>query len=407
MVRGDSGEEDVRTSRKAEARRLIAFVRESGIYRVESSAHANLYQLFVERALQLVRRGGRIGLVLPSGLVSDAGAAPLRRHLFDRAEVDAITGLDNREAIFPIHRSTRFVLLTCTAGQPSQAIRCRFGITRIEDLDRGDMAAPAITLTRAFIQHLSGADDLGIPELSSPRDLAIVERISARVPRLGNEAGWCVQFSRELNASDDRHAFVKYTGASDVRPIVEGKQIDPFRVSLERCRLQLDPRAMMRRALPQRPRLAYRDVASATNRLTLISAIIPARAVTTHTLFCLRTRLPMAEQYVLCALLNSFIANYLVRLRVNTHVTATLMSRLPVPVIREGDAFFERLGTLSSSLARETRPVEQMEEYAQLQALCAHAYQLRASEFEHVLGTFPLIPAGVRAAALASFNGIH
>ena len=58
--------------------------------------------------------------------------------------------------------------------------------------------------------------------------------------------------------------------------------------------------------------------------------------------------------------------------------------------------FFERLGTLlTASLARETKPVEQMEEYAQLQALCAHAYQLRASEFEHILGTFPLIPAGV------------
>ena len=115
----------------------------------------------------------------------------------------------------------------------------------------------------------------------------------------------------------------------------------------------------------------------------------------------------MAEQHVLCALLNSFVANYLIRLRVNTHVTATLMSRLPVPVIREADAFFERLGTLSSSLARETRPVEQMEEYAQLQALCAHAYQLRASEFAHVLGTFPLIPSGIREAAFAAFNSLH
>jgi len=407
MVRGDFGEEEARTTRKAEAKRLTDFVRESGIYRVDSSAHANLYQLFLERALQLVRRGGRIGLVLPSGLVSDAGTAALRRHLFDRADVDALTGLDNREAIFPIHRSTRFVLLTCTPGQPTHAIRCRFGITRIEDLDRGDTRAPSITLTRAFIQQLSGSEDLGIPELSTPRDLVIVERISAHVPRLGDEAGWGVQFSRELNASDDRHAFLRHTGGADVRPIVEGKQIEPFRVSLERCRLQLDPRAMIRRTLPHRPRLAYRDVASATNRLTLIAAIIPARAVTTHTLFCLRTRLPMSWQHVLCALLNSFVANYLIRLRVNTHVTATLMSRLPVPVIGEGHPLFEQLGTLSASLVRDTRPAEETEEYAQLQALCAHAYQLRASEFEHILGTFPLIPPGVRAAALASFNDIH
>ena len=48
-----------------------------------------------------------------------------------------------------------------------------------------------------------------------------------------------------------------------------------------------------------------------------------------------------------------------------------------------------------------------MEEYAQLQALCAHAYQLRASEFEHVLRTFPLIPSGIREAAFAAFNSLH
>ena len=165
--------------------------------------------------------------------------------VFDRADVDAITGLDNREAIFPIHRSTRFVLLTCTPGRPTDAIRCRFGITRTEDLERSATAAAAgrpITLTRAFIQRLSGEDDLGIPELTTPRDLAIVERISASVPRLGAEPGWGVQFSRELNASDDRDAFRAHTGAPDARPIVEGKQIDPFRVSLDRCRLELDPR---------------------------------------------------------------------------------------------------------------------------------------------------------------------
>ena len=271
-----------------------------------------------------MRPGGRIGLVLPSGFVSDAGAAPLRRYLFDRADVDAVTGLDNREAIFPIHRSTRFVLVTCTPGRPTSAIRCRFGITRTSDLERVDAAAgQPLTLTRAFIQRLSGGDDLGIPELTTPRDFAIVERISASVPRLGSEAGWHVQFSRELNASDDRHAFVARTGAPDARPIVEGKQIDPFRVSLDRCRLELNPEAA-RRTIPQRARLAYRDVASATNRLTLIAAIIPPRAVTTHTLFCLKTRLTLAEQHVLCALLNSFVANYLIRLRVNTHVTATL-----------------------------------------------------------------------------------
>jgi hypothetical protein len=148
-------------------------------------------------------------------------------------------------------------------------------------------------------------------------------------------------------------------------------------------------------------------VASATNRLTLIAAIIPARAVTTHTLFCLRTRLALGEQHVLCALLNSFVANYLIRLRVNTHVTAALMSRLPVPVIRERHAYFEPLAALSASLARSRVSIEEIDEYAQSQALCAHAYGLSATEFEHVLGTFPLIAEDVRRAALAAFKELR
>ena len=63
-------------------------------------------------------------------------------------------------------------------------------------------------------------------------------------------------------------------------------------------------------------------------------------------------------------------------------------------MVRDGHPFFERLGALSASLARATSPVEEMEEYAQLQALCAHALSAEGEEFEHVLGTFPLIPAG-------------
>ena len=120
-----------------------------------------------------------------------------------------------------------------------------------------------------------------------------------------------------------------------------------------------------------RPRLAYRDVASATNRVTLIAAVIPGRAVTTHTLLCLRTRLPADAQHVLCGLLNSLVANYLIRLRVNTHVTVSLVSRLPVPVVDAKHPEFRRLAQLCRALAAGNGPAESMTEYAQVQALAA------------------------------------
>jgi hypothetical protein len=405
MVRGDSGEAEARSGRREDARAFTRFVRDSGIYHADGRGHVNRYQLFVERALQLTRTGGRLGFVLPSGMMGDTGAGPLRRRLFDAAAVDAITGIDNRDAIFPIHRGLRFVLLTCTPGAPTTQAHCRFGITHPDQLEPAGGAAPLV-ITRAFLSRISGDDDLGVPELASLRDLRVVEKITASCPRLGAAAGWSAHFGRELNASDDRSSFAAWTGDATARPVVEGKQIEPFRVALDRCRWQLRKDAPWRTAVPRRVRLAYRDVASAGNRLTLIAALLPARAVSTHTLFCLKPALPPGTQDVLCALLNSFVANYLVRLRVSTHVTASLMARLPVPVLAEEEAAFQQLGALARALMRGRGPVEEADEYAELQGLAAYAYGLNTEEFAHVLATFPLVSGAVRERALAWLHAI-
>ena len=406
MVRGDSGGEGQRVERRADARQLLDFARGSGLYALNTQSHMNQYQLFVERALQLVRAGGRVGLVLPGGLASDAGSAPLRRHLFDTAAVDTMVGLDNRRGIFPIHRSMRFILLTGTTGAPTERIGARFGVTDPDCLDT-ERESAAVSVSRAFLGRTSGEDDLGIPELTTPADLHIVEKISASHAWLSSPAGWHVHFGRELNASDDRHAFQPTTHAGDTRPVLEGKQIAPFRVALDECTLELRRDAANARRVPRRPRLAYRDVASATNRLTLIAAIVPEQAVTTHTLFCLREALPLQRQLLLCALLNSFVANYLVRLRVHTHVTASIMARLFVPTVADTDPRAARLIEIAQALSAATVPVEAMSEYVELQALVGRVYGLSKEEFGHVVDTFPLIPGHIRDAAVSRFTALH
>jgi len=403
MVRGDSGEGMERTSRRTHAQHLTSFVRDAGIYRVDTRSHVNRYQLFVERALQLTKAGGRIGFILPAGTFTDSGCAPLRRHVFDRAALDSVVGFDNRRGIFPIHRSVRFVAITATAGIPTERVRCRFGLSRPEDLEQGTaLTAEAVELTRAFIARLSGDEDLAIPEIRGPADLQVIERITAGIPTL-HEA-WKVAFGRELNASDDRHRFVAFERDAPGRPVLEGKQIDSFRAAIEGCRYRL--RADTNVRIPRRPRLAYRDIASATNRLTLIAAIIPAEAVSTHTLFCLKTPLPLDAQHVLCALLNSFVANYLVRLRVNTHVTVSLVSRLRVPLLDRDSRPFRRLSTLAQTLMHSPVAAEQQPEYAELQGMVARLYGLTEPEFAHVLSTFPLIPDEVKTSSMAHFNNI-
>jgi hypothetical protein len=384
--------------------RVLRFTRDAGIYAAQSDGHANCYQLFGERAIALTRAGGRVGLVLPAGLATDNGSAPLRRFLLTRCDVDALVGFENHRGIFPIHRSIRFLLLTASPGRPTQTIACRFGVNDPADLESvGEEPAAAIPwfsvrLPSPLLEQLSG-DDLTIPWFRAPIDLAIAQRAAALFPPLGSERGWSARFGRELNATEDRQVF-RETGTGF--PVVEGKQIGPFAVDFAAGRWSIRERDAINRLRDGRhlrPRLAYRDVAGATNQLTLIAAMLPAGSVSTHTVFCLRTPLRSSDQHLLCGLFNSFVLNYLVRLRVSTHVTTALVERLPVPTRDHAPRAAREIAALARTLSRRRDPVAA----ARLQALVAALYQLTTEEFDYVLSTFPLVSKESRDAAMTAY----
>ena len=383
------------------------FAQSSGVYRHQGTGRINRYQMFAERALTLTRRGGRIGLILPAGFATDHTSAPLRRALLSRTDVDTINGFDNRRAIFPIHRSVRFLTCTSTAGSSTQHIACRFGMDDPAQLEtipdagnRPSVPPHAISLTPAFLEALSG-HTLAIPELRSETDLRILERIVHSVPRLDAVEGWSARFGRELNATEDRSHF---HGGRTGLPVLEGKHIEPFRVHGDRSTRRISERSASNLLDPaatfSRARLAYRDVASSTNRLSLIAAVLPAGVVTTHTLFCLKTMLSGDSQAFLCAMLNSYVANYLVRQVMTTHLGSTTVEALRVPKPGYHTPLFEEI----VELAHQLRRAHDDRAYARLQALAARSYELAADEFEHVLSTFPLIPSPERRRALEEFR---
>jgi len=54
--------------------------------------------------------GGRMGIVVPSGIYTDQGCQPLREMFFNQSRVEFLYCFENRRAIFNIHRSFKFVL---------------------------------------------------------------------------------------------------------------------------------------------------------------------------------------------------------------------------------------------------------------------------------------------------------
>ena len=383
------------------------FVRSSGVYRHQGAGHINRYQMFAERALTLTRRNGRICLVLPSGFATDHTAAPLRRALLSRSNIDTISGFDNRHAIFPIHRSVRFLVCTSTVGDATRHIACRFGIDDPAELetipDSGDRLrtkSHPIRLTPSFLEALSG-HSFAIPELRSEIDAQILECVVHSIPRLDAENGWGARFGRELNATDDRDHFHE---GHDGLPVLEGKHIEPFRAHVLRSSRRISERTAARLLEPAttflRPRVVYRDVASATNRLSLIAAVLPGGVVTTHSLFCLKTMLSIDNQAFLCAMLNSYVANYLVRQMMTTHLGSATVEALRVPRPAYGSPLFHQIVELSHELRRAHRDSVS----ARLQALAARCYGLTTEQFSHVLGTFPLVAEAERRSALEEFR---
>jgi hypothetical protein len=381
----------------------LCFHRTSGVYSSSIGGHGNLYQLFAERAIALLRPAGRLGLVLPSGLATDHGAAPLRRRLLRDCDIDALVGFDNHRGVFAIHRSVKFLLTTATRGSPTTNIAARLGESDLASLEAASDQPTSMSswfrvrLTPAFLHRVSG-EAMNIPEFRTAADVAIVERAITLFPPLGSDGGWAARFGRELNATDDRGHF----GASGL-PVVDGKHIEPFRAHADATQRFINAGSALR-LLPSAPfdhaRLAYRDVASATNKLTFIAAILPAGCVSTHTLFCLRNRFPRSAQHFLCGLFNSLVVNYLVRMRVTTHVTTATVERLPIPPPGYSPSAEHKIAALARLLARR----HDRGAWTQLQSCVAELYQLTPAEFAHVLGTFPLIAKEDRDAAYNTYE---
>jgi len=394
VLRGDRGPSDDIA--------LTDFSRRSGVYSWQGAGHANLYQLFLERALRLTRRGGRVAIVVPSGFALDHGCARLRSAVMDLTSIDTFVTLENRDALFPIHRALKFLLVTATRGGRTTKIPCRAGVRSTVELARmpdvGDDRA--LDLPRSIVEKFSG-DQLVVPEIREQLDAEILSRLVFGFPPLSSADGWGVNFGRELNATDDREHFSSRPNHGSL-PVLEGKQIQPFVAHVDRATKYVGKTVATRLLHANTfasPRLVYRDVASASNRLTLIAAVIPGGVVTTHTLFCLKGRVSRDLHVFLCGMLNSFVANYLVRMRVGTHVTVSIIERLPVPRPATDSLDFRRIVSLTDRVITTQSP----RAIAEIQASVAHLYGLSSQHFQHVLDTFPLVPADERAAAMDAY----
>ena len=72
------------------------FIRSSGDYPLLSGGRINLYSLFVERAMSLIKPDGFVGLLTPSGIYADKTAGRFFKSLSASGRVGGLFDFENR-----------------------------------------------------------------------------------------------------------------------------------------------------------------------------------------------------------------------------------------------------------------------------------------------------------------------
>ena len=86
---------------KGRADRLGGVIRSCGHYPLLGGGDVNLYSLFVERAMELVKPEGMVGLLTPSGIYADRSASKFFRTISTSGRIGGLFDFENRKVFFP------------------------------------------------------------------------------------------------------------------------------------------------------------------------------------------------------------------------------------------------------------------------------------------------------------------
>ena len=175
-------------------------------FRYQGSADLNLYKLFLEVAHGLLKSGGRMGFIVPSGLYSDKGTAALRDLFLNKCRWEWLFGFENRAGTFPIHRSYKFNPVVIEKGGTTRAVRTAFMRHSLDDWESAEGIATPYTLERVVG---FSPKTRALLEIQSRRELEILEKMYANGVLLGDDGpdGWGIRYGTEFHMTNDSKLF--------------------------------------------------------------------------------------------------------------------------------------------------------------------------------------------------------
>ena len=129
---------------KDRADKLGQLIRKSGHYPLLGGGDINLYSLFVERAMSLIKPDGFVGLLTPSGIYADKTAADFFKSVSTTGRVGGLFDFENRKIFFKdVHASFKFCALIFGGEERKfPETECAFFLHDTETIDDPERCFP-------------------------------------------------------------------------------------------------------------------------------------------------------------------------------------------------------------------------------------------------------------------------
>ena len=380
---------------KERAEALGKMVRESGHYPLLGGGDVNLYSLFVERAMGLVKPDGIVGLLTPSGIYADKTAANFFKSVSTNGRVGGLYDFENRKIFFKdIHSSFKFCALIFGGEERRfDETQCAFFLhdsKTIEDPDR------CFTLAPADFDRVNPNTGTA-PVFRTRRDAEITRRIYERHPVLVDRSGggerrtWPVRYHTMFHMTNDSQLFRTAAqldndgfyrvegnhwkkGEELYLPLYEGKMVQAF--DHRAASVVVNPKNLNRPAQPREASLdehlnsgwlpepqfwvpqgncgwspeaewvlGFKEITAPTNARTFIAALFPTVGFG-NKVPILKPETAGRDEWLLAANFNSVVFDFVTRQKVQGQ-TLNLFIIEQLPVIAPDD-YGMRLGNTTA-----------------------------------------------------------
>ena len=368
---------------KERAEHAARVARICGDYPLLSGGDLNLYSLFVERALTIVKPDGMVGLLIPSGIASDKTAAKFFKGVATEGRLKVLYDFENRKIFFPdVHASFKFCVFVASVLPTEKLTKYASYLHNIEELND---PMRCFSLTAKDFSNVNPNTGTA-PVFRSRRDAELTKVIYEHLPVLvdrssGEEVkAWAVKYSTMFHMTNDSGLFRTRRELEDKEraypiggnrfgspegewvPLYVGRMIHQF--DHRAASVEVNPESLHNPAfsggivLPQKAdpdfvptpqywvpadkvifpnglkwAIAFRDIARPTDVRTMIATVVPFVGLGNKAPILAAEDLKIYRQFASCftANLNTVLLDYVVRQKVHgTNLNWYIVEQLPV-----------------------------------------------------------------------------